>query len=196
MTEKNFGPGMDHPFVRESEEVFYAEPGLTLVDRTTIDFLKRAAAANRRRRSRLCVHRDIEDVVHEMLIVHVRDAYVRPHKHVGKSESLHVIEGSATMVTFTEQGDPSGYEPLGEAASGRRFFYRMPEGVYHTLLIESDWFVFHEATRGPFDKAQTLFAPWSPEESDAAAVRRFTRALCEESGAGLAAAPPRPKRSA
>ena len=160
-------------FRRESEEVYYAGPGVTLVDDGTIAFLKDVARENERRRCRLCAHRDVGDSLHEMLIVHAQDAYVRPHKHLDKAESLHVIEGAATLVCFSEEGRPERFERLGEASSGRPFYYRMPEGVYHMLLIDSDWLVFHEAVLGPFERARTVMAPWSPEERDAEAVDRF-----------------------
>ena len=162
---------------REGDEVYYAPPGLTLVDAGTIAILKRLSAGNPRLRCRLCAHRDPQDPVHEMLIVHARECYVRPHLHLGKSESLHVIEGAATLAVFDDDGQPERFEPLGEAGSGRAFYYRMPEGRYHMLLIESDWFVFHEAVQGPFERKKTRLAPWSPEDGDEPSVRRFVEAL-------------------
>lgn len=158
---------------RESEEVYYAGPGLTLVDGATVETLKRLAEGTRRRRCRLCAHRDPGDPLHEMLIVHARDAYVRPHLHLGKSESLHVIEGAATLVDFDQNGTAGRVEPLGDAGSGRSFYYRMPEGRYHMLLIDTDWFVFHEAVQGPFEREKTRLAPWAPEDADEAAARAF-----------------------
>ena len=162
---------------RESEEVYYAGPGLTLVARETVATLKRLAAATRRGRCRLCTHLDSDDALHEMLIVHARDAYVRPHLHHGRSESLHVIEGAARLVEFADDGAPGRVEPLGEAGSGRAFYYRMPENRYHMLLIESDWFVFHEVVQGPFERAKTRLAPWAPEDDDEPAVAAFVAAL-------------------
>ena len=170
---------------RESEEVYYAAPGLTLVDDERIDILKRLAVGTERRRCRLCAHRDSDDALHEMLIVHARDAYVRPHLHLDKSESLHVIEGTATLVEFDEEGGPRRLEALGAPGSGLTFYYRMPQGCYHMLLIDSDWFVFHETVQGPFERQKTRLAPWSPEDHEDQAKTAFLdelRALARSLG--------------
>lgn len=51
--------------------------------------------------------------------------------------------------------------------------------MYHTLLINSPVFVFHEITGGPFRREDTLFAPWAPTEDQPEAVAEFTRGLTE-----------------
>ena len=82
----------------QNPEVYYSDDAIVAVDDATIAELKRLAAQNPRLRSRLCTHPDPSDGLHEMLIVHHREAYVRPHKHLGKPESFHVIEGTAQMM--------------------------------------------------------------------------------------------------
>ena len=158
-------------------EVFITCEDITKVNAQDLEFLKRKASSNERRRVRLCAHKDIQDQVHEMLIVHSRDAYVRPHKHINKSESLHVIEGRAYAVIFDEAGGISEVIQMGESGSGLTFYYRIAESVYHMLLITSDFFVFHEAVQGPFDKSKNIFASWSPEEGNSDAVNVFKRNL-------------------
>jgi cupin fold WbuC family metalloprotein len=157
----------------ESVEVLYAADAIVTVDRTTIEALKRGALANARRRIRLCVHRGVGDSLHEMLIVHTRDTYVRPHRHLEKCESFHVIEGDVDVVIFDEDGGVTGVIEMGSIQSGRRFFYRIADPLYHTLIVRSDVLVFHETTLGPFRREQTVFAPWAPEEGDAGAIGRF-----------------------
>jgi cupin fold WbuC family metalloprotein len=157
----------------ESAEVLYAEEPIVTVDAMAIEALKRGAAANPRGRIRLCAHRGMADRLHEMLIVHTRDTYVRPHKHVDKCESFHVIEGEVDVVIFDEAGGITDVIAMGSLQSGRRFYYRIADPLYHTLLIRSDVLVFHETTLGPFRREQTVFAPWAPEDGDAPAVSRF-----------------------
>lgn len=112
-----------------------------------------------------------------MLIVHPIGTYVRPHKHVGKSESFHVIEGEVDVVVFAGDGGVADVIRMGAFTSGRPFFYRIAEPLYHTLLIRSDVLVFHETTSGPFQRADTVFAPWAPADGDAAAVGRYLAEL-------------------
>jgi cupin fold WbuC family metalloprotein len=136
----------------ESPEVLYAEDPIVTVDAGDIDAMKRAAEGNPRRRIRLCAHRSVDVPVHEMLIVHTSDTYVRPHKHLGKSESFHVIDGDVDVVIFSDDGRVADVIPMGPFQSGRRFFYRIADPLYHTLLIRSSVLVFHEATTGPFKR--------------------------------------------
>jgi cupin fold WbuC family metalloprotein len=176
----------------ESAEVLYATDGIVTVDAAAIAELKRDAGANPRRRIRLCAHAGVDDRLHEMLIVHARDAYVRPHKHIGKSESFHVIEGDVDVVIFDEGGGVTEVIQMGTVGSGRPFFYRIATPLFHTLLIRSAVLVFHEATNGPFNRADTVFAPWAPQEVDAAAVQTFLNRLNDVVAVHLGAQPRKP----
>ena len=162
-----------------SEEVLFTTQDLTRVTSQDIETLKQRALQTRRRRIRLCAHQDVSAAVHEMLIIHAKDAYVPPHKHVGKEESLHLIEGVINVLIFGEDQSVRDVIPMGDYASGRTFYYRLAGDVYHTLLIESAFAVFHEATSGPFRKADMVVAPWAPAEDDLRAITRFQEGLRE-----------------
>ena len=161
----------------ESAEVRYATNTVVLIDAGDVLRLKDAAANNPRRRIRLCAHSGVENPVHEMLIVHARDTYVRPHKHLAKSESFHVVDGDVDIVLFDDEGRVRDVIQMGAYQSGRPFFYRIAEPIFHTLLIRSEQLVFHETTGGPFRRADTVFAPWAPEDGNQAAVTRFLSEL-------------------
>jgi cupin fold WbuC family metalloprotein len=163
----------------ESAEVLYADERIVTVDSAAIDEMKRAAESNERRRIRLCAHRSVDDRLHEMVIVHAFDTYVRPHKHVGKSESFHVIDGEVDVVIFSEEGDVADVIPMGPFHSGRPFFYRIADPLFHTLIIRSPTLVFHETTTGPFRRGETVFAPWAPEDANRDAVDTFLARLNE-----------------
>jgi cupin fold WbuC family metalloprotein len=157
----------------ESAEVRYATEPIVLLDAADVGSLKRDAAENTRRRIRLCAHHGVDDPVHEMLIVHSLGTYVRPHQHIGKTESFHVVEGDVDVVLFDDQGGVAVVIRMGAFASGRPFYYRIAVPLFHTLLIRSEILVFHETTSGPFRRADTVFAPWAPEDGDSAAVRQY-----------------------
>ena len=164
---------------QESDEVLYAQEPIIQVTAKEISLLKERACRNPRQRIRLCAHRTIEDLVHEMLIVHTRDTYVRPHRHLTKWESFHVIEGLGDVVIFDEHGVVTEVTRLGDYASGQRFYYRTQASAFHTLVIRSEFLIFHETTNGPFRKADTILAPWSPEEGDQRAVKCFLASLTQ-----------------
>lgn len=160
-------------FTKVSDEVLYSPGAITRVDRDDIGRLKAMAAKNPRRRIRLCAHPDTADPLHEMLIVHMRDAYVPPHRHPGKSESFHIIEGELTVVVFDEAGGVTDVIEMGAPDSGRAFYYRLSEPRYHTVIPTTDVVVFHEVTNGPFRRQDMEYAPWAPAEDDRGAQREF-----------------------
>ena len=162
-----------------NDEVLFAAEALVRLDRKTVQFLKEKALANNRRRIRLCAHQDVQDPLHEMLIVHTRDTYVRPHKHLNKCESFHVIEGTVDVVVFDESGSIGEVISLGDYSSGRMFYYRLSYSYFHTLLIRSEVLVFHETTNGPFKRSDTIFASWAPEDGDEDARRKYMEQLAQ-----------------
>ncbi len=163
-----------------NEEVLYPAETIVEVDRRDIEALVARAQSNARKRIRICAHPDAGDPLHEMLIVHTRETYVRPHKHLGKSESFHIIEGQADVVIFDDDGKLLRVISMGEAASGATFYYRLRQPCYHALLVRSAVLVFHEVTNGPFAREGTLFAPWAPGDGEAEAVRGFVRRLLQD----------------
>ena len=164
----------------ESAEVYYANSSVVKVDSKTIQWLKDKALHNKNKKSRLCVHKSsADDAVHEMLIVHARDVYVPPHKHINKTESFHIIEGSVDIVIFSESGHVTEVIPLGKDSPEVNFYYRISDPLYHTLLITSDIVVFHETTKGPFKKEDTIYAPWAPNGLNPEANRKYIQDLKE-----------------
>lgn len=164
---------------RESDDVFYTVEHVTFADARTISFLKEKAATSPRHRCRLCAHRDSQGRFQDMLIVLAHSAYVAPHKHLDRDESLHVIEGSARLYLFDDEGNISEVRELGQADLDATFFVRIPAGQYHTLAVTSPWFVFHEATTGPFNPNASLAARWAPRADEPQAVLRFVDGLAK-----------------
>lgn len=161
------------PLRAQNAEVYYSDAAIVTAGDDVIAELKRLAAQNPRLRSRLCTHPDPSSGLHEMLIVHHRDAYVRPHKHLGKPESFHVIEGTARVIIFENDGRIRDVLEMAPYGRGKLCYYRMPDEVFHSILITSEWLVFHETTAGPFDPSRTAFPDWAPDGSDTAAVKSY-----------------------
>src|SRR5204862_7136681 len=115
-----------------------------------VGMVKGTGTTNARRRARLCAHPNPDDPLHEMLIVLDRGTYVRPHRHAGKSESFHVIEGELDVVLFDYDGTVRDVVRMGPYGSGRAFYYRLMEPCYHTVLVSTPFALFHETTNGPF----------------------------------------------
>ena len=147
-----------------NEEVYTATGDPTIVTDAAISFLKSVAAGNRRRKARLCTHPGNDDALHEMLIAHMSDTYVQPHKHLGKSESFHMIEGRLKIFLFDDNGSWRQTIQMTEPGGGGTMYYRLQSETFHSVLPETEFVVFHEVTNGPFDLADKIDADWAPAE--------------------------------
>lgn len=158
-----------------NEEVFIAEDSIVQLGDEEITFLKRQAQRNTRQRARICGHKTNDDALHEMIIAVSASSYIRPHKHIGKSESFHVVEGEVDVAVFDETGAVADVIQLGAIGSGRKFYYRLAEGEFHTLLIRTEFLVVHEVTNGPFDRDRTVLAPFAPPEDQIDQARDYMK---------------------
>jgi cupin fold WbuC family metalloprotein len=164
---------------KASEEVFIALDPIVKLGAEEIELVKRQARQSARRRARICAHKTSDDPLHEMLIAICAASYIHPHRHPGKSESFHIIEGDVDVVVFDPAGEIVEIIELGPAGSGRRFYYRLSQSAFHTLLIRSDLLVMHEVTNGPFTEGQTILAPFAPPEDQADRAKAYMAELEE-----------------
>lgn len=158
---------------KQSIDVLVAADKHISLSRRDLESLKEKVLKTPKKRIRINIHASPKDRIHEMFIVICKDTYIRPHKHLLKKESYHVIEGRATNVLFDEKGTIRKAISMSDYASGSDFYYKLNEPLYHCLVIQSDYFVFVEVTNGPFRKTDNIFAPWSPDEKDIRAVKSY-----------------------
>lgn len=158
-----------------NEEVYHSASknfSLNFADmRTLVDFAK----DNKRRRVRLCAHENPKEEVQEMFIIHPKETYVKPHKHLNKPESMVVFEGEADYIIFNEDGSIRSILEMGAYGSGKAFYQTIREDEYHSIYIKSEWLIFLEITKGPFSKEDTLFAHFATDESDIEGVSEFLK---------------------
>ena len=157
------------PFQMQQRGVYLATEAVPRITAEHLRGLVAVAASLPRQRARICLHRSDAAPIHEMVIALGRETYVQPHRHRGKSESFHVIEGRCDVVLFDDVGEISDVISLGEPGSGLPFLYRIATPIFHTLVIRTPFFVIHETTNGPFIPEETDYAAWAPSEGDAAA---------------------------
>jgi cupin fold WbuC family metalloprotein len=152
--------------VQKSSEVFLAEGPIAAVGQAELNTLKAAVKASPKRRARINAHPDGDDALHEMIIAIDASSYIRPHKHPGKSEAFHIVEGEVDIVVFDDQGEIERVVALGPPSGSRPFYYRMSTAFFHTLIIRSDLLIVHEITNGPFRPSATVFADFAPEDHE------------------------------
>ena len=142
--------------------VFQHQENVLGVGKDWIDRLTASARLEPLRRARLNLHHNDNDAVHEMLIALCRDTLVPPHRHPGKSESFHVVEGEVLVVIFDDRGSVVRRLHLGPIGSGLDFIYRQASPVWHTVIPLSEVVVVHETTKGPFLKLDCELPHWAP----------------------------------
>ena len=162
-----------------NDEVFIAMDSIVKIGQDELAFLKQRAATNQRKRARICAHKTNEDALHEMLIAISANSYIHPHKHLGKSESFHIVDGVVDVVVFDDLGEIVEIIELGDARSGRNFYYRLSESAFHTLLIRTDFLVVHEVTNGPFLREETVLADFAPPEAQVAEAEAYISEVAE-----------------
>jgi len=147
---------------KENNEVLYTEDEYININNDTIQWLKNLCSKNSSGKIRLCTHRSVSDNLHEMFIIHKKNYYVRPHKHINLIESMFVLEGEVDYISFDNDGNIKNVLKMGDQRSGKAFYNRLDKPSYHMLIIKSDFLIFHEITNGPFDKSNTIFPDWAP----------------------------------
>ena len=153
-------------FKIKNEEVLYPKSEKVELNSKDIFQLKTMATLNERKRIRLCCHKNEEETVHEMIIVHDKTCYVRPHLHKKRDESIYIIEGEADLIIFDAHGEIAEVVEMGELSTSKVVYRKIAKLTTHTLIFHTSHLVFKEVTQGPFDLEDTEFADWSPMENE------------------------------
>jgi cupin fold WbuC family metalloprotein len=127
------------------------------------------------RSQRLLLHPGIDDELHEMLIVHPRGIYVRPHLMARSSKTYMMVEGEMAMVLFGDDGTVEARHLLRDGGRGGPFLLRLMERRFHTVVPLTETAAFLEILPGPF--RGTVFAPWAPAADGGDAAAAYGRRL-------------------
>jgi cupin fold WbuC family metalloprotein len=144
------------------------------VDDATIDMLIEASGTEPKRRARLNLHNSDDDLLHEMIIAFRKDSLNMPHRHAGKSESMHILLGRVDIVFFDDDGRKTRRIRLGNDGTHvgptNPWVFRMAAPLWHTVIPVDDIVVVHETTNGPFVQGKNMeIPPWAPQDSELAA---------------------------
>lgn len=141
---------------------------IAVVGADMVEALIEAARLDPRGRARFNLHHGDDDPLHEMVIAMTRQSLTMPHRHVGKSESLHLMRGILALVAFNDDGKVMRCMRLGPSlAPGRPQIVRFCAPVWHTVIPLSEIMVVHEVTNGPFVQGKNMEIPaWAPPSDE------------------------------
>jgi cupin fold WbuC family metalloprotein len=163
--------------IQKSPDVFSKEGPIATIGPEDIEMLRKAVGEAPKQRVRINVHPSTDDLLHEMIIAITPSSYIHPHKHPGKSEAFHIIEGEVDVVIFDDSGEIMRVIPLASRGGRHPFYYRLSTPSFHALIVRSDLLVMHEITNGPFRRADTIYASFAPDEMDAPAAKIYQTEL-------------------
>ena len=139
--------------IRNNQDTIY-------IDRKKLDELKILAQKDPNKRARICLHKNDEEMVQEMIIAFCKDSYIRPHRHIDKSESYHIIEGRIEIIFYNDNGIEIDKVVLSDKMDEHPFLFRVSNSAWHTVVPKSDFVIIHEVTKGPFNKNSSEFPDW------------------------------------
>ena len=139
--------------IRNTQDTIY-------IDRKKLEELKILAQKDPNKRARICLHKDDGEMIQEMIIAFCKDSYIRPHRHIDKSESYHIIEGRIEIIFYNDNGIEIDKVVLSDKIDEHPFLFRISNSAWHTVVPKSDFVIIHEVTKGPFNKNSSEFPDW------------------------------------
>lgn len=151
-----------------------------VVDAALIEELKARALGSRLGRYRLCMHHSCDEPMQDMIVVHCRGNYSRPHYHPNAAMSYTMIEGRMDVLLFDNAGVVTQRVRMGTPGDvyAEAVSLRLSTGVIYTPVCISETAVFHETLGAPNPGGtETLYAAWSPADDEPERIAAFQRAL-------------------
>ena len=135
--------------------------------KSDLDYLTSSYCDSERRRHRMCFHQDTDKLLHDIIICYDNNTYVPPNKHVGKVESILILQGTIAFFVFSDDGLLIEEHILSATDKSMPFYLRVPPNTWHGLLVISEEpCIMKETVQGPYDKSTLLWADFAPSEAD------------------------------
>lgn len=156
---------------------FEMDPGLEQSGRLKrikpedLERVSRRAAGAARGRTNHNLHPELSDPVQRFLNAIEPGSYVRPHRHTDppRWELFVGLCGSAAVLLFDDNGGILAREPVGPSQRNRAV--EIPAGAWHGIVALEPGTVLFEFKPGPYAPLNDKdFAPWAPDEGEAAAA--------------------------
>jgi cupin fold WbuC family metalloprotein len=135
--------------------IFLADDVAAAISRSHLDELKKLATAAPKRRARYCLHADHDDPIQEMIIAFHRSSTVPAHRHPGKAESFHLVEGCVCVTCYDDAGDITLRVEMDSTDADSAQILKIPVATWHEVEVRTEFAVVHEVSAGPFREEDT-----------------------------------------
>lgn len=138
------------------------------LNKEVVEFLEKITFEEKIDSVRICLHKTNNDLVHQMIILHKKGKYVRPHKHIRKNVSYHMIKGELLFFLMDDTGKVLHREKIvSDVNSDFNFGFRIKKDQYYFVYPLSEYTIFHEIITGPFNGVDdNIFPDWAPVPGD------------------------------
>lgn len=140
----------------------YLEP-FSCLNSAMVDWLIEECQRSEKKRARICFHESDEARVHEMIVAVSKESFIRPHKHIAKTESFLMLRGEMELISFNENAQVGNIINL---TSSGFFYVKVNCDDYHSVKVKSECAVFMETTSGPFCTDSTIFSDLFPVDDN------------------------------
>lgn len=105
---------------------------------------------------RICMHDSPLSKFHNMIVLHQKKKFYKPHKHIKKSEIYTIIFGKLKVILFDDDGKKKFTILL-----KKNEIFHIPNNTFHTTIPVSNFVIFSESKLGPFlKKNDSIFPKW------------------------------------
>ncbi len=159
--------------------IFNQSP-VCVVDSKMIETLKAEALRSTLGRYRLCMHHSTDDPMQDMIVVHRRGSYSRPHSHPAAASSYTLIDGRMAVLIFDESGAVTQRIRMGchGDPEADTVSLHLSAGTIYSSVCLTETVVFQETIAAPNpNNAATRYAEWSPAPDETERVAAFQREL-------------------
>lgn len=169
----------DRDYFREDKGAksmsFFCKKKPAMINNALIQELKNISNSRDKENARICLHEGPQSAFQNMVILEHQGKYYRPHKHLTKGETFHIIEGSMAIFIFNEEGVIIDCCVLG---GKKNLIYRIEANMYHAVMPISNLVIYHESKLGPFiGEGDSIFADWAPDVADSKKITAYTAYL-------------------
>ena len=148
------------------ETSYIQDPIAPKMPRSAVESLLSKYKDSSRRRHRYCFHQNPTVDLHDIIICYDSQSYIPPNKHVGKVESLLVLDGEIEFYLFNDNGQVYDYRKLSSSDAACPFYLRVPSNTWHGLrALGTKPCIIKETIAGPYDTSSLQWATFAPSET-------------------------------
>jgi len=143
---------------RAKSKSFFLKRSSDYFDNNLLTFLKKYFKEHKQD-VRICLHKNSSSIHHDMIILQKKKNFYKPHKHLKKGETYHIITGSMICLLFNNKG-----KIVKKCLIKKNNIFRTPINTFHTMIPTSNYVIYHESKLGPFlKKGDSIFPKWADQ---------------------------------